>query len=72
MGLRLDEGVVPAVLARRFQLPAAALLDDGKVELYRSLGLLTFRAGRLAVTDAGMPLLDAILGEIVGGELVAS
>ncbi len=72
MGLRLDAGVEPAALARRFGLSSAALLDAGKVELYRSLGLLTFADGRLAVTDAGMPLLDAILGEIVGGELVAS
>ena len=72
MGLRLAEGVDPHAIAARFDLPHAALLDAGKVALYRSLGLLSMSEDRLLVTDAGMPLLDAILGEIVGGELVAS
>ena len=72
MGLRLAEGLEPAALARRFGLPPASLLDEGKVDLYRSLGLLSVDGARLRVADAGMPLLDAILGEIVGSELVVT
>ncbi|WP_394269081.1 radical SAM family heme chaperone HemW [Qipengyuania sp.] len=72
VGLRLSEGIDTEALARRFAVPVAALLDQGKVTLYRDLGLLTQRGSRLALTDRGMPLLDAILGEIVGRELVAA
>ena len=71
VGLRLAEGVDIAALSRRFGMPRAALLDEDRIELYAALGLLRFDDDRLALTDAGMPLLDAILGEVVGGELVA-
>jgi len=71
VGLRLTEGVDIAALSRRFGMARAALLDEDRIELYASLGLLRFDDDRLALTDAGMPLLDAILGEVVGGELVA-
>ena len=70
VGLRLAEGVDAVALATRFGVPLGALLDEDKVALYRDLGLLTFRGTHLAVSEEGMPLLDAILGEIVGGELV--
>ncbi len=47
-----------------------ALLDQRKVEFFEQQGLLTRDGDRLSVTDKGMPLLDALLGEIVAAELV--
>ena len=70
MGLRLAEGIDRDAIAGRFGLPADGLLEAGQVALYRANGLLWERDGRLGVTAAGMPLLDALLGEIVAAELV--
>ncbi len=72
MGLRLAEGVDLAELAQRFDVPPTQLIDDHKLALYRDLGLVWTQAERLGVTDRGMPLLDALLGELVAGELVSS
>ena len=71
MGLRLREGIDPAALAVRFALPEAALLDPGKTALYHQQGLVWRQNGRVGVTEAGMPLLDALLGELVPADLVA-
>ena len=49
-----------------------ALVDQGKLELYSGLGLVVRKGDHLGVTDAGMPLLDALLGELVPAELVNS
>ena len=65
MGLRLREGVDLGVLAERFAIPPARLIDAGKTALYAGLGFLTFDGRRLIVTDAGAPLLDSLLGELV-------
>jgi oxygen-independent coproporphyrinogen-3 oxidase len=71
MGLRLDDGVDLAELATRFGLPQAALCDPDKLAFHASHGL-TWRGGdRIGVTDTGMVLLDALLGELIPGELVA-
>ncbi len=70
MGLRLVEGIDPEAIAVRFGLPIDDLLDAERVALYRANGLLWQRDRRLGVTAAGMPLLDALLGEIVAAELV--
>jgi putative oxygen-independent coproporphyrinogen III oxidase len=70
MGLRLAEGIDAAVIAARFGLAADSLLDAERVALHRANGLLWQSGERLGVTAAGMPLLDALLGEIVAGELV--
>lgn len=70
MGLRLREGIEPAALAARFSLAPAALLDPAKAELYRQQGLVWQDGARVGVTEAGMPLLDALLGELVPAELV--
>jgi len=70
MGLRLTEGIDPAAIAHRFGLGADQLLDRDRVALHQANGLLWQRGGRLGVTATGMPLLDALLGEIVAGELV--
>ena len=68
MGLRLAEGVDLTA----FALTPAALVDDAKLALYRDLGLLWSEAERIGVTPQGMPLLDALLGELVQADLVAS
>ncbi len=70
MGLRLREGIDLAGLAARFGLAPAALLDPAKAELYRQQGLVWQDGAKVGVTEAGMPLLDALLGELVPAELV--
>jgi putative oxygen-independent coproporphyrinogen III oxidase len=58
MGLRLAEGMD---LAR---IPAAPI-DATALDRIAALGLIVREGTRLRVTDAGMPLLEAILREIV-------
>jgi len=65
MGLRLGEGVDLAMLAARLDLPRAALIDAARARFYGDLGLVTLTGDRLVVTPDGMPLLDALLGELV-------
>ena len=72
MGLRLAEGLDLADLSQRFGVASGELLDQGKIALYSDLGLVWRDGDRFGVTDAGMPLLDALLGEIVATELVDS
>jgi len=70
MGLRLNEGVDPAALAARFALTADDLVVPAKRTFYRDIGLLREDGSRLIVTEAGMPLLDALLAELVPASLV--
>jgi putative oxygen-independent coproporphyrinogen III oxidase len=72
MGLRLARGVDTATLAARLQLSEAELYDADKVAFYEEQGLILRDGKRLTVTPAGMPLLDALLGEIVPDGLVAA
>ncbi len=72
MGLRLAEGVDLDALAARFEMDGDALIEPSKLDLYRSLGLVRVEGGRIGVTPQGMPLLDALLGELVPADLVAS
>ncbi|MDP9056925.1 MAG: radical SAM family heme chaperone HemW [Pseudomonadota bacterium] len=72
MGLRLDEGVNLVELAARFAMPSAALCDPAKLAFHASLGLAWHDGDRIGVTDKGMVLLDALLGEVIPGELVAA
>ncbi|EGD58774.1 coproporphyrinogen III oxidase [Novosphingobium nitrogenifigens DSM 19370] len=72
MGLRLGEGIDLAALSKRFGLPQEALIDPDKARFYRDLGLVSEIHGRLVVTPRGMPLLDALLGELVPAELVTA
>ena len=72
MGLRLREGIDPALLAARFGLPAAALIDPAKLHFYIAQGLAWQRFNRIGVTPEGMPLLDGLLGELVAAELVGA
>jgi len=70
MGLRLREGVDPAALAARLSVPQTALLDPARVDFYETQGLLWRQTGRLGVTPRGMPVLNALLAEIVPDALV--
>lgn len=72
MGLRLGEGIDLAAMTSRFGLAEAALLDFARVELYEGQGLVWRKGSRIGVSEAGMPLLDALLGELVQAELVAA
>ncbi len=60
MGLRLREGISPARLAA---MDAAVLDPQGLAEL-AGLGLIELSPGRLAASDAGLPLLNAVLRRI--------
>jgi len=65
MGLRLAEGVDLADLAERTGLAREALVDEEAVARLSEAGLMRRMGARLAVTPAGMLLLDGILAEIV-------
>jgi oxygen-independent coproporphyrinogen-3 oxidase len=71
MGLRLREGINLADMAARFGLAKHALLDPAKATFYLGQGLVWQDTDGVGVTEAGMPLLDALLGELVPAELVA-
>ncbi|MEP2234880.1 MAG: radical SAM family heme chaperone HemW [Alteripontixanthobacter sp.] len=71
MGLRLAEGIAPGDLAERFAISPGQLIDAERLALYRDLGLAWSSGERIGVTPAGMPLLDALLAELVPAELVA-
>ena len=72
MGLRLTEGVDLANLSARFGIAPDALVNGRKLALYRANGLLWQQGDHLGVTEAGMPLLDALLGEVVADDLVSA
>ena len=72
MGLRLDEGIDLAAIGGRFDVTTSSLIDVSKMALYRDLGLVWSREEKIGVTPQGMPLLDALLGELVQADLVAS
>ncbi|MCP5391296.1 MAG: coproporphyrinogen III oxidase [Sphingomonadaceae bacterium] len=72
MGLRLREGIDLAGLSARFHIPESTLVDSERVAFYGNLGFLWDKDGRIGATPAGMAVLDALLGEVVSGELVAT
>ena len=72
MGLRLRDGIEPGALAERFGLGATELVDSARVPLLQSLGLVWSEHGQLGVTPRGMPVLDALLGELVPAALAAA
>jgi putative oxygen-independent coproporphyrinogen III oxidase len=72
MGLRLREGIDLAALAARFGNSADELCDPAKAAFYAKQGLLRREGTTLIVTDAGMPLLDGLLGELVPAALVSA
>ncbi|MFM5955276.1 MAG: radical SAM family heme chaperone HemW [Novosphingobium sp.] len=72
MGLRLREGIDLVGLGTRFGFDPSGLIDPAKASFYGDRGLVWREGSRIGVTDAGMPLLDALLGELVVAELVAA
>ena len=72
MGLRLREGVDLGQLATRFGFGAADLVNADKADFYTGKGLIWQDRGLIGVTDAGMPLLDGLLGELVAEALVSA
>ncbi|MBY8822683.1 radical SAM family heme chaperone HemW [Sphingomonas colocasiae] len=65
MGLRLAEGVDLARIAAQSTVAQETLLDGKAVAQLSKQGLLSLDGSRLTVTNAGMPLLDRVLAEIV-------
>lgn len=70
MGLRLAEGVDLDSLAERFHYSPATLVDMAKLDFYERQALVWRRGDRVGVTEPAMPVLDALLGELVATELV--
>jgi putative oxygen-independent coproporphyrinogen III oxidase len=65
MGLRLGEGVDLANLAQRMEIDQSMLIDADAAQKIAKLGMLQMELNRLTITPKGMPLLDAILPQIV-------
>lgn len=72
MGLRLAEGVDLAALSIRSGLAHGELIETRKLALHRTSGLVREEGSRLIVTPAGMPLLDALLPDLVAVETEAA
>ncbi|MEL6877974.1 MAG: radical SAM family heme chaperone HemW [Pseudomonadota bacterium] len=71
MGLRLVEGIDLEALSARFKLSEQQLIASRALARNLDLGLLWQRDTSIGLTPAGLPLLDALLGEIVGDDLVS-
>ena len=65
MGLRLREGIDLARIAILGERPVELLVNTRKVAMLADQGLVALDGTRLRATDAGMPVLNAILGEVV-------
>jgi putative oxygen-independent coproporphyrinogen III oxidase len=65
MGLRLAEGIDLTDIASRTRVAADSLVNADAIAGIEKLGLICQRGPHLTVTPQGMPLLDAILPEIV-------
>ncbi len=72
MGLRLGEGVDLEALGKRLALAPASLIQQDKLAHYARLGLAWQEDSRVGVTPDGMPLLDALLAELVADELAVA
>jgi putative oxygen-independent coproporphyrinogen III oxidase len=68
MGLRLSEGVDLTDIATRTGVSYNKLINSEAAQKIASLGMLTCIGERIIVTPKGMPLLDAILPQIVAIE----
>jgi oxygen-independent coproporphyrinogen-3 oxidase len=69
MGLRLSEGIDIDALVQRFDVP---IVDWPRIDRLTASGHLTRTGARIALTAKGRLVLDAILGEIVLSEPIAS
>ena len=68
MGLRLTEGVDISELAQRFGLAREEMIDARKLAFHAARGLVRSEGSRLIVTGRGMPLLDALLPQLIALE----
>lgn len=60
MGLRLAEGIDPA----RYEAVAGRPLDPARIKLLTAEGFVESRDGMLRVTQAGFPVLDAVVADL--------
>jgi oxygen-independent coproporphyrinogen-3 oxidase len=60
MGLRLAEGIDP----RRYTALSGHTLDEGRIAMLGGEGLIENVDGRLRVTRAGFPVLDAVVADL--------
>jgi putative oxygen-independent coproporphyrinogen III oxidase len=60
MGLRLAEGIDP----QRYTALAGHALDEGRIAMLGGEGLIETVGGRLRVTRAGFPVLDAVVADL--------
>jgi oxygen-independent coproporphyrinogen-3 oxidase len=60
MGLRLAEGIDP----RRYTAFAGHALDEARIAMLGGEGLVEQVDGRLRVTRAGFPMLDAVVADL--------
>jgi oxygen-independent coproporphyrinogen-3 oxidase len=61
MGLRLREGIEP----QRYRALAGRTLDQGRIDLLAAEGAIVVDGdGRLRVTQAGFPVLDAVVADL--------
>jgi oxygen-independent coproporphyrinogen-3 oxidase len=65
MGLRLSEGVSAAAFQAETGSGLVDWLDDGRCRDLQDLGLLGLDGERLALTEKGRPLLNAVLGRLL-------
>ncbi len=70
MGLRLGEGVNLSGFETRFKMSRNSLINSDKLAHLQSIGMLWDDGTRIGVTEAGRPVLDAVLGELVADTLV--
>ncbi|UAB77142.1 coproporphyrinogen III oxidase [Erythrobacter sp. SCSIO 43205] len=70
MGLRLIEGIDLGALAERFDVAGDTLIRADRCAHLEQLGFVWREGLRLGVTAKGLPLLDALLGELVDEALV--
>ncbi|MDJ0977709.1 MAG: radical SAM family heme chaperone HemW [Erythrobacter sp.] len=71
MGLRLVAGIDLAGLEARFGRARWAMVSREAVERYQALGLVWQRDDRLGVEREGMGVLNSLIAELVGDELVS-
>lgn len=70
MGLRLVEGIDLGALATRYNVPVERLIHEQKREHLTQLELIWTEGTCIGVTAKGLPVLDAILAELVDEALV--
>lgn len=68
MGLRLAEGIDLTRLSKRTNVPSDTLLNLHALDKIARIGLIQRTGNHVTVTPQGMPLLDAILPQIVNVE----